>query len=160
MFVYSVKVLCGSRVPPLSITEGAQGRSFEDTVVNIHNFNPDWVAKQITISWKVSIGPSIGSDVPGIITPYHSYGLTPNRSVRIECGDVYQSLGASSDSIYVEGFVEIVSPFELSVVAVHREWICVPNRHRDYTAWRCQDGAQLEIVRYTPFQVQIPNAGN
>lgn len=160
MFVYSVKVLCGPAVPHLPITIGVipEYRPFDETLVNIHNFNPGPEPKQVQIFWKVSVASYISPGHPsGIITPYQPHNLTANESVKIVCQEVLDRLGEAPDD-FTEAFVEIVSPLELSVVAVHREWICV--KQHSPRGWQCREGAQLEIVRYTPFQVQFSDAGN
>ena len=118
---YAVKFVCG--VPgdgeqedvklPLTI-----GRYH--TVINVHNPS---LKSDVLFFKKVAVAsasPYKGAQLPGKITRFCSAGLKPNHAFEIDCPEIAKLTELHIDGgRYIEGFVVIMSPSELDVVAVY-----------------------------------------
>jgi hypothetical protein len=86
-----------------------------EDVIMVHHFSwPD-----ATIKWKVSQANEVLAldAFPGPISSFDLVTLTPNMSTYIACADIEKRSGGSLDIAL--GFVEIISPVEINVVATH-----------------------------------------
>jgi hypothetical protein len=118
---YAVKFVCGD--------PGAQGvpdvglpltRGRYHTAINVHNPSLDSVvgfAKKVAVA---SASPYEGAQRPGQVTPFFRAELQANQAFEIDCPEIAQVTGLPiSGGNYITGFVVIMSPRELDVVAVY-----------------------------------------
>jgi len=118
-WVYSVKYLCGLStvsstqfLPPVEPTVKPGNYA---TSVNIHNYHTKGfvIFKKAVVSGG-PIGKLAGQDVG------------PNQALNVDCGQIVKAIppGPAPLPPFIEGFVEIVSPFQLSVTAVYTTQTC------------------------------------
>ena len=118
---YAVKFVCGDPGPQgvpdvqLPLTSGRY-----HTVINVHNpslNSPVGFAKKVAVA---SASPYEGAQRPGKITPFFQAGLQANEAFEIDCPEIAQVIGLPiGGGNYIKGFVVIMSPSELDVVAVY-----------------------------------------
>jgi hypothetical protein len=118
---YAVKFVCGDPGPQgvpdvqLPLTSGRY-----HTVINVHNpslNSPVGFAKKVAVA---SASPYEGAQRPGQITPFFRAELQANQAFEIDCPEIAQMTALPiSGGNYIEGFVVIMSPRELDVVAVY-----------------------------------------
>lgn len=118
---YAVKFVCGDPGPQgvpdvqLPLTNGRY-----HTVINVHNpslNSPVGFAKKVAVA---SASPYEGAQRPGPMTPFFRAELQANQAFEIDCPEIAQVTGLPiSGGNYIEGFVVIMSPRELDVVAVY-----------------------------------------
>ena len=118
---YAVKFVCGvsgngeqpDKDLPLTI-----GRYH--TVINVHN--PSLKSK-LTFFKKVAVAsasPYKEAQLPGKITEFCPADLEPNQAFEIDCPEIQKLTGLPiGGGRYIDGFVVIMSPSELDVVAVY-----------------------------------------
>jgi hypothetical protein len=118
------------------------------TAINVHNFH----SSETTITIKaVSNGhywdPSVDSAVGPVVTSV----LPPNHAMRIRCTDIGPWINNHWGS-FRSGFVEIVSPVQLSVVAAYTGKSCnLSRRSSGFTD--CEREITLDVVPQAPFRV-------
>lgn len=106
-FEYATKFICGA-APPL---RSAPGRYF--TEVNVHNPGPETTR----FSYKVAL---TGRDARGdTITGLATTGLYADQALTIGCREIARMLQALNRPATAEGFLVIIAPSELDVVAVY-----------------------------------------
>ena len=150
-FLYSVKFLCGQQTtapgpPPI---EPAVKPGNYATAVNIHNFQN----REVPIRKKAVIARPQGQP-RGAISGFVGDLLIPNQALEVDCSNIVALFPPDPPlPAFIKGFVEIISPVELSVVAV-------------YTAQTCRGPVEdpcsvlgeldLEVVPQRSFSVGIP----
>jgi len=125
-YVYSVKYVCGLQtIPSTSFKPPAEPPVKPGnyaTAINFHNYH----LKPATLRKKAVIaGVPAGS--PGQISPITSLNIGVNQALTIDCGQIAKAfpVGAVPLPTFIEGFVEIVSPVQLSVAAVYTSQTCI-----------------------------------
>jgi hypothetical protein len=118
---YAVKFVCGvagdGEQPDveLPLTTGRY-----HTLINVHNpaLESDVVFfKKVAVA---SASPYEGAQRPGKVTEFCSAGLKPNQAFEIDCPEIAKLTGLPiGGGRYIDGFVVIMSPRELDVVAVY-----------------------------------------
>jgi hypothetical protein len=107
-FQYAVKFVCGE-VREQNIV--APGQYF--TAINVHNPSS---TRPVRFQWKIAIA------LPGVkggpISNFFDAALKPDQALEIDCPDIAKG-SPSSDLKPLKGFVVIISPCELDVVAVY-----------------------------------------
>ena len=122
LFLYSVKFLCGQQTklpgpPPLEppVKPGNYA-----TAVNLHNFQP----REVIIQKKAVIALPQGQP-PGPISNFARDLLLPNQALEVDCSNIVALFPPTIVlPAFIKGFVEIISPVELSVVAVYTAQTC------------------------------------
>lgn len=102
---YSAKFICGSPTNPFSPSPAPNNIS---TYVELHNPH----------SFAVTCSVKVVEDFPAaqVTVPQYAVTVGPNGTLRFECADF-----GASPAILRMGFVEIISPRQVKVVAVHRD---------------------------------------
>ena len=147
-FVYSVKFLCGLQTTPSSSqlfpppTEPAVKPGNYATAVNVHNFHRRDVVfvKKAVLALPELQGPP---NQPG---PFVKGILGPDQALEVDCTDIVKELtppGIISGTTFIKGFVEIVSPAELSVVGVYTSQTC--HNPTPIGVAPCSDLGELEL---------------
>jgi hypothetical protein len=116
---YPVKFVCGDPggVPDvqLPLTRGRY-----HTAINVHNPSlerPVVFDKKIAVA---SASPYEGAQRPGPITPFVQAELQANEAFEIDCPEIARVTGLPIGmGNYIKGFVVIMSPRKLDVVAVY-----------------------------------------
>src|SRR5215475_14990579 len=118
---YAVKFVCGDPGPQgvpdvqLPLTNGRY-----HTVINVHNpslNSPVGFAKKVAVA---SASPYEGAQRPGKITPFVRAELQAIEAFEIDCPEIASVTGLPiGGGNYITGFVVLMSPSELDVVAVY-----------------------------------------
>lgn len=107
-FEYAVKFICG--VARANNPVAAPGQYF--TAINVHN--PSFT-RPVRFQWKIAIAP------PGVrggpISRFFDAVLKPDQALEIDCPDIFKRSPVGSPLL--KGFVVLVTPLELDVVAVY-----------------------------------------
>jgi hypothetical protein len=120
---YSVKFVCGDPggggqpVPDvrLPLTRGRY-----HTAINVHNPSLEHAVVFVKKVAVASASPYEGAQRPGKITPFVKAELHANEAFEIDCPEIAQVTGLPiGGGNYIKGFVVIMSPSELDVVAVY-----------------------------------------
>jgi len=118
---YAVKFVCGDPGPQgvpdvqLPLTNGRY-----HTVINVHNPSLNSAVGFVKKVAVASASPYEGAQRPGKMTPFFQAGLQANEAFEIDCPEIAQVTALPiSGGNYIEGFVVIMSPRELDVVAVY-----------------------------------------
>ena len=144
-FVYSVKFLCGLQTlagsppnePPVKPGNYA-------TAVNIHNFHAQ--SEAVFAKKAVQALPQ-HSPVRGKIGNLCLEALPPNGAMEVDCTDIVKLLGFPAGTApppFIKGFVEVVSPVELSVVGVYTSQTC-KNSGPPATSGKCSALGELDL---------------
>ena len=109
-FEYAVKFICGvAGATGRASGIAAPGQYF--TAINVHN--P--FTRPVRFRWKIAIAP------PGVrggpISGFFDAILKPDQALEIDCPDIFRRSPMQAELL--KGFVVIVSPLELDVVAVY-----------------------------------------
>ncbi len=122
-FLYSVKFLCGQQTiapGPPPVEPPVKPGNYA-TAVNIHNFQQ---AREVIIQKKAVIALPQGQPRGPISNPARDL-LGPNQALEVDCSNI---VGLFPPTIllpaFIKGFVEVISPVELSVVAVYTAQTC------------------------------------
>ena len=144
--VYSVKYLCGLQPPqPLPFPQEPPVKPANyATAVNIHNFHNQ---QSVTIAKKAVIA-NPENQPPGPIGQFRKVILEPDQALEIDCPDIVSLLPAGLNLPFIKGFVEIISPVQLSVTGVYTAQACEPGATNG-----CAPNApvSLEVVPQAPF---------
>jgi hypothetical protein len=118
---YAVKFVCGDPGPQgtpdveLPLTRGRY-----HTAINVHNPALDSDVEFVKKVAVASASPYEGGQRPGKVTPFVRAGLKANEAFEIDCPEIAKvtelPIGGGN---YIKGFVVILSPQELDVVAVY-----------------------------------------
>jgi hypothetical protein len=118
---YPVKFICGDPAPvgtpdvELPLTRGRY-----HTAINVHNPSLDSDVSFVKKVAVASASPYQGGQQPGPITPFVRAELKANEAFEIDCPEIATvtelPIGGGN---YITGFVVIMSPHELDVVAVY-----------------------------------------
>jgi hypothetical protein len=119
-YVYSVKYVCGLQIiastqfrppaePPVKPGNYA-------TAINIHNYH----TKETSIATKAVVAG-------GQIGKLAGRGMLPNQALNLSCAQIVAMIPPTTAPLpmFIEGFVEIVSPVQLSVAAVYTSQTCI-----------------------------------
>lgn len=152
---YSVKFLCSRKVAesqPFQLE--VQGGDYA-TDVNLHNFT----FGNVPIFVKATEAVSIFSSTPGLIGAFRSVSLGPNQAMSIGCFAIKSLLGIPGDEFpgFKSGFVEILSPIELSVVGVYTVKKCLRTERRGiFGGVACDGEPSISVVQQRPFSFTLP----
>ena len=120
---YPVKFVCGDpggggqAIPDVRLPL-TQGRYH--TAVNVHNPSLDRAVVFVKKVAVASASPYEGAQRPGKITPFVKAELHANEAFEIDCPEIASVTGLPIGmGNYIKGFVVIMSPHELDVVAVY-----------------------------------------
>ena len=110
-FEYAVKFICGVAGANASSSRiVAPGQYF--TAINVHN--PSFI-QPVRFQWKIAIAP------PGVrggpISGFFEAVLKPDQALEIDCPDIFERSPVRTPLL--KGFVVLVTPLELDVVAVY-----------------------------------------
>lgn len=158
-FIYSVKFLCGlqTQAPSSPPREPPVKPGNYATAVNIHNFH---LASNVpaAVFCKKAVIANPQSAQRGEIGTFRQETLHPDEALEVDCSDIVNLLPPSTVAPlppFIKGFVEIVSPVELSVVAVYTSRTCL-NPGNTATG-RCIKLGELDLeVVPQPFHSEPP----
>jgi hypothetical protein len=108
---YPIKIVCGD-----SVSKGknngivAPGKYF--TAVNVHNPS---LTKTVTFRRKVAI--ALPGAKPGPVSGFLKATLKPDEALEVDCPDLMKQ--APGRATFIKGFLVIISPVELDIVAVY-----------------------------------------
>lgn len=123
--IYSVKFVCGLQQPVpnlLAPSEPPVKPGNYATAVNIHNFHNN---QPVTIAKKAVIANS-ENQPPGQISQFRKLVLEPDQALEIDCPDIVSLLQVPGAQLppFIKGFVEVISPVQLSVTGVYTAQGC------------------------------------
>ena len=104
-FRYVVKFVCGKSDGSVV----APGQYW--TAINVHNPTPT------RVFFRKRISVALPWEKAGPVSPFFSAHLGPDESLEIDCQDIFKH--ADTNEKFLKGFVVILSPVELDVVAVY-----------------------------------------
>ncbi len=161
-YIYSVKFVCGLQrlgsnnfkppgEPPVKPGNYA-------TAVNVHNFHSD---REVVFDKKAVIALPERQTQRGPVSTVKHDLLGPNQALEVDCTDIVSLFSsAGSNTVlppFIKGFVEIVSPVQLSVTGVYTAQTCRNPKVTATTAFgNCSQLGELdlEVVPHSPFVVQ------
>jgi hypothetical protein len=127
LYTYSVKFLCGlqgvpsSQFPPPREPTVKPGNYA--TAINVHNYHVATSGtsfrKKAVIARPESVNPR------GPISTVVGEKLGPNQALTVDCNEIAKLFGPIALPPFIDGFVEIVSPVQLSVTAVYTTQTCI-----------------------------------
>jgi hypothetical protein len=123
-FVYSVKFVCGTQTPA-SADQPPAAQPFEAsdyaTAIEVLNFQDG----PVSVRYKVALGRQLANG-PSPVSNLLAESLGPDDALHLSCADIVNLL--TRDRIgavqVIDGFVELHSPQELSVVATYTARNC------------------------------------
>jgi len=120
---YPVKFVCGDPgdgPQPVPDVQLPLTRGRYHTAINVHNPSlerPVVFVKKVAVA---SASPYEGAQRPGKVTPFVQAELHANEAFEIDCPEIASVTGLPiGGGNYIKGFVVIMSPRELDVVAVY-----------------------------------------
>jgi hypothetical protein len=120
---YPVKFVCGSPgggSQPVSDVQLPLTQGRYHTAINVHNPSLDHAVVFVKKVAVASASPYEGAQRPGKVTPFVKAELQANEAFEIDCPEIAQVTGLPiGGGNYIKGFVVIMSPSELDVVAVY-----------------------------------------
>jgi hypothetical protein len=120
---YPVKFVCGdpgSGNPAVPDVQLPITRGRYHTAINVHNPSLDRAVVFVKKVAVASASPYEGAQRPGKITPFVQAELQANEAFEIDCPEIASVTGLPiGGGNYIKGFVVIMSPSELDVVAVY-----------------------------------------
>jgi hypothetical protein len=108
-FQYAAKFVCGP-VAPGTPAAGLLANGAYFTAVNVHNPNPQ------ALDLRKKFAVALPGEKAGPVSQFFGAVLQPDQALEIDCADILQHLKMKG---FVKGFVVILSPRELDVVAVY-----------------------------------------
>jgi hypothetical protein len=152
-WVYSVKFVCGLQAIPSSQFPPPHEPTVKPgnyaTSINVHNYH---VATTGVTFLKKAVIALPESQPRGPISTIVKEVLKPNQALSVDCNEL-EHLFPPPIALppFIEGFVEIVSPVQLSVTAVYTTQTCVTP-----SGTRCASLGDLsiEVVSQSPFRDQ------
>jgi hypothetical protein len=147
-FVYSVKFVCGTQAP-VSADQPPAAQSFEasDYATDIEALN--FQAGPLSVRYRAVLGRQLAHG-PSQISNLLVESLGPDDSFHLSCVDLVNVLTRNSigTAQVIDGFLELRSPQELSVVATYTARNCSATES-------CQDPGtgrtSISVVPQTPF---------
>ena len=118
------------------------------TAINFHNYH----LKGTVLRKKAVIVAGSGVSA-GQISPITGLDIGPNQALTIDCNQIFKAFPVGSAPLppFIEGFVEIVSPVQLSVAAVYTTVRPASTRRTNVRCWaRCT----LDVVTQSAFRNQ------
>jgi hypothetical protein len=119
---YPVKFVCGDpgAGPGVPDVQLPLTRGRYHTAINVHNPSLDRPVVFVKKVAVASASPYEGSQRPGKIMPFVQAELHANEAFEIDCPEIASVTGLPiGGGNYITGFVVIMSPSELDVVAVY-----------------------------------------
>ena len=119
---YPVKFVCGDPNPGQEVpdVQFPLTRGRYHTAINVHNPSLDRPVSFVKKVAVASASPYAGGQRPGMITPFVQAELHANAAFEIDCPEIASVTGLPiGGGNYITGFVVIMSPSELDVVAVY-----------------------------------------
>ena len=120
---YPVKFVCGDPGgggQPVPDVQLPLTRGRYHTAINVHNPSVDRPVVFVKKVAVASASPYEGAQRPGKITPFVRAELHANEAFEIDCPEIASVTGLPiGGGNYIKGFVVIMSPSELDVVAVY-----------------------------------------
>jgi len=120
---YPVKFVCGDPgggPQPVPDVQLPLTRGRYHTAINVHNPSVDRAVVFVKKVAVASASPYEGAQRPGKITPFVQAELHANEAFEIDCPEIAGVTGLPIGmGNYIKGFVVIMSPSELDVVAVY-----------------------------------------
>jgi len=118
---YAVKFVCGEPAQHgASDAELPFTRGRYHTAINVHNpslHDAVVFVKKVAVA---SASPYEGGQHPGKVTPFVQAALKANEAFEIDCPEIARVTELPiSEAAYIKGFVVLLSPHELDVVAVY-----------------------------------------
>jgi hypothetical protein len=152
-FVYSVKFVCGLQAIPASQFPPPHEPTVKPgnyaTSINVHNYH---IATTGVTFQKKAVIAFPESQARGPISNIIKESLRPNQALSVDCNEL-EHLFPPPVALppFIEGFVEIVSPVQLSVTAVYTTQTCVTP-----SGTRCASLGDLaiEVVPQSAFRDQ------
>jgi hypothetical protein len=124
LFQYAVKVVCGTA--DAKVRAVAPGEYW--TAINVHNPN----AKPVPFKKKLAI--ALPREHPGPVSKWFEAKLGADEAFEIDRDDIFKELAAElKPDKFIKGFVVILSPAELDVVAVYtagKEYVATMHMER------------------------------
>ena len=113
---------------------------------------------QLPIFVKATEARGMLSNTPGIIGMFRSLSLGRNEAMYIGCNEIRSLLGiADTFPGFKSGFVEILSPIELSVVGVYTVKKCLRQERGPIVGeFACDGEPALSVVPQRPFAFTLP----
>ncbi len=126
LFVYSVKFVSGLQIVPSTQFPPPHEPTVKPgnyaTAINVHNYHlkPVTLRKKAVIARPESVSPR------GPISAIVGENLGPNQALTVDCNEIVKLFPAGTAPLppFIDGFVEIVSPVQLSVAAVYTTQTC------------------------------------
>ena len=131
LFVYSVKYVCGLQtIPSTSFRPPAEPPVKPGnyaTAINFHNYH-----LKGTVLRKKAVIAGVPGVSAGQISPITGLDIGPNQALTIDCNQIFKAFPVGSAPLppFIEGFVEIMSPVQLSVAAVYTSQTCINPANR------------------------------
>jgi len=125
LYVYSVKYVCGLQVIPSNQFPPPHEPTVKPgnyaTAINVHNYH-----LKLTTLRKKAVIARPESQPRGPISAIVSENLGPNQALTVDCNEIAKLFPVGSAPLppFIDGFVEIVSPVQLSVAAVYTTQTC------------------------------------
>lgn len=113
---YAVKFVCG--VPGIEAQREAVKPGNYATAINIHNPNPDPAAPPVVFAKKAVQAFPQGFDQHPPSDP-KTEQLRSDFALEVDCQNISDLLGGPPPPAFMKGFLVIMSPAELDVVAVY-----------------------------------------
>ncbi len=157
-YLYSVKFLCGLQTLGSNVFKPPQEPPVKPgnyaTAVNIHNFhNADAVFVK-----KAVIALPERQTQRGPVSKFAQDALGPDQALEVDCTDIVNLFASPGTGAtlppFIKGFVEIVSPVQLSVTAVYTAQTCKNPKAAGITSLgTCSQLGELdlEVVPQSPF---------
>lgn len=109
-FQYTVKFVCG----PGDEVQAVKG--FYLTAINIHN---PGVRAGDSVRFAKKVAIAFPGEQPGPVSRFRKVTLRPNHALEIDCKDIRTFFPNTPLPEFIKGFVVILSPRPLDVVAVY-----------------------------------------
>jgi hypothetical protein len=132
LFVYSVKFVCGLQVVPSIQFPPPREPTVKPgnyvTAINVHNYH----LKATALRKKAVIALPESILTRGRISTIVAENLGPNQALTVDCNEIVKLFPVAPVPLppFIDGFVEIVSPVQLSVAAVYTSQTCTNPANR------------------------------
>ena len=153
LFVYSVKFVCGvqgvpsSQFPPPHEPTVKPGNYA--TAINVHNYHVATAGTSLRKKAVIALPESVNPR--GRISTIVGEKLGANQALTVDCNEIAKLFVGVALPPFIDGFVEIVSPVQLSVAAVYTSQTCI-----NPMGSKCGSlgDLSLEVVPQTAFRDQ------
>jgi hypothetical protein len=155
LYTYSVKFVCGLQSVPSSQFPPPREPTVKPgnyaTAINVHNYHVATSGtsfrKKAVIARPESVSPR------GPISTIVGEKLGPNQALSVDCNEIAKLFPSTVPlPPFIDGFVEIVSPVQLSVTAVYTTQTC--NMPAGSKGCASLGDLSIEVVPQTAFRDQ------